>query len=342
MAKFRIGVIGLGMASAPHARSLLDLSDRVEVTAAYAPSAARREKFAEAYGLPVTGDLDAVFSDSTIDAVLILTPPATHLELVEQAAASGKHVLLEKPLDVTPARARAIVSAADAAGITLGIVFQNRFRRAVLELRALLAEGRLGEIVGASVRVSNWRGQSYYDEPGRGTLARDGGGVLLTQAIHTIDLLISLAGLPASVFAHAVTSPLHRMETEDLVAGTLRFANGAIGTLSATTSAYPGFPERIDLIGTKGTAVLEGDMLAVEFLDGSRFGAGGEARGTAAGADPMAFGHELHRALIRDFVDAVTLGRPPHVSGADALKAHALIEALLQSSASGQMEAVAR
>lgn len=342
MEKLRLGIIGLGMASAPHAKSLLDLADRIEVVAAYAPSSARREKFAKTYGLPVTDDAEAIFADRGIDAVLILTPPNTHLELVTRAAASGKHVLLEKPLDVTPERARAIVAEAEKAGITLRIVFQNRFRSAVIALRALLDSGRLGQIAGASVRVSNWRPQSYYDAPGRGTLSRDGGGVLLTQAIHTIDLLISLAGLPTSVFAHAVTTPLHCMETEDLVAATLMFENGAIGTLSATTCAYPGFAERIELIGTGGTAILEGDRLVADLIDGTTVSAGGNDEGTGTGADPMAFGHQLHRALIEDFVNAVTLGHPPQVTGADALGAHALIEALLLSSKLGNPVAIHR
>ncbi|MGV8935583.1 MAG: Gfo/Idh/MocA family protein [Allorhizobium sp.] len=342
MEKLKIGIIGLGMASAPHAKSLLDLADRVEVVAAYAPSSTRRDLFAKTYGLPVTDDPEAIFADPGVDAVLILTPPNTHLELVSRAAESGKHVLLEKPLDVTPQRARDIVATADRAGITLGIVFQNRFRAAVVALRELIESGRLGNIVGASVRVSNWRPQSYYDAPGRGTMARDGGGVLLSQAIHTIDLLISLAGLPAKVFAHVVTTPLHRMETEDLVAATLIFENGAIGTLRATTCAYPGFAERIELIGTSGTAILEGDTLVANLIDGSSVSAGGSDQGSGTGADPMAFGHQLHRALIEDFVAAVKVGRQPQVTGAHALAAHALIEALLLSSTLGNPVAIHR
>ncbi|MDE1995213.1 MAG: Gfo/Idh/MocA family oxidoreductase [Rhizobiaceae bacterium] len=331
--KLGIGIIGLGMASAPHARSLLDLSDRVEVIAAYSPTPTRRQSFAETYGLPVTDEIETIFADPRINAILILTPPNTHLELVQRAATARKHVLLEKPLDITPERAKALVETARDTGIRLGIVFQNRFRPAALALKDILGEGRLGRIVSTSMRLSNWRPQGYYDEPGRGTLARDGGGVLLTQAIHTIDLMVSLAGLPREVFAQAVTSPLHRMETEDLVAGTLIFGNGAIGTISATTCAYPGFPERIEIIGTLGTAVLEGDTMRAAFLDGTSAHAGHADGGTGTGADPMAFSHHLHRALISDFVEAIEEERSPIVTGEDALNAHRLIEALLQSSA---------
>ena len=147
---------------------------------------------------------------------MILTPPNTHLDLVRQAAAAGKHILLEKPLEISIERAEALVAAAEEAGVTLGVVLQHRFRPASRALGAMLAEGRLGEIVSALGPRPNWRPQSYYDQPGRGTKARDGGGVLLTQAIHTLDLMISLAGLPVEVTAYAATSAVHRMETEDL------------------------------------------------------------------------------------------------------------------------------
>lgn len=340
MSRLRIGIIGLGMASAPHAKSLLDLRDRVEVAACYSPTAARRESFAASYGFPVVDSEEAIFADPTIGAVLILTPPNTHLELVARAAKAGQHILLEKPLDVTPERSRDIVETARLAKVTLGIVFQNRFRPAALALAALLSSGRLGSIVGASARLQNWRPQSYYDAPGRGTVARDGGGVLVTQAIHTIDLLISFVGLPSEVFATAVTSPLHQMETEDLVSATLIFGNGAIGTLHATTAAYPGYPERIELIGTGGTAVLEGEKLTANFLDGTASAVDGAETGSGAGADPMAFGHQQHLALITDFLDAVANGTKPHATGEDALNAHLLIETLLRSSSSRTLQPV--
>jgi len=194
---------------------------------------------------------------------------------------------------------------------------------------------------GASAQLRNWRPQSYYDQPGRGTLARDGGGVLLTQAIHTLDLLISLAGLPPEVSAYATTTPIHAMETEDLVVAAVRYQNGAIGTIQATTTAYPGFPDRIEIIGTRGTASLTGEALAAHFHDGTSVETGAETAG-GAGADPMAFSHGLHRALISDFLDAVETGRPPKIGGADALMAHDLIEAILSSSAAGLPKSVRR
>ena len=160
---------------------------------------------------------------------MILTPPNTHLELVERFAAAGKHILLEKPLERSTERALRLVEAAEAAGVKLGVVFQHRFREASEHLRQLLRQRALGELAVVNVSCPWWRPQSYYDEPGRGTLARDGGGVLITQAIHTLDLTLSLAGPVAEVAAITGTTGLHRMETEDFAGGGLRFANGALG-----------------------------------------------------------------------------------------------------------------
>src|SRR5690606_18911869 len=129
----------------------------------------------------------------------------------------------------------------------------------------IVRSGRLGDLVGASARLANWRPQSYYDQPGRGEKARDGGGVLLTQGIHTLDLMISFTGLPAEVAGFATTTPVHRMETEDMAAGVIRFENGALGTVNATTCAYPGFADSVELIGTRGTARIEGSTLTASF-----------------------------------------------------------------------------
>jgi predicted dehydrogenase len=326
------------MAVAPHARSLVDLADRVEVAACYSPTEARRKAFAETYGLPVSDDLDGIFSDRTIDAVMVLTPPNTHLDLVRRATANSKHVLLEKPLEISFQRSVELVEAAERAGIKLGVVLQNRFRPVSVALRKLIDEGRLGTVVSASARLMNWRPQGYYDQPGRGTRARDGGGVLLTQGIHTLDLLIALAGAPSEVFSYAVTSPVHRMETEDLAAAAARWENGAVGTILATTCAYPGLPDTIDIIGTKGSATLTGGTLAARFHDGTTLDRADEATGGGFGADPMAFSHHHHRAVLADFLDAIGQDRMPGISGREALKVHGLIEAMLRSAESGGTE----
>jgi predicted dehydrogenase len=328
-----VGLVGLGMAVTPHARSLLDLRERVEVAHAFSPSAARREAFAAKFPFPLADRLETILADRAVDAVLILTPPNTHLDLVERCAAAGKHVLLEKPLEISTQRAQRLVKAASK--VTLAVVLQHRFRPAAEKLQEMVKAGKLGKLVSASASIPNWRPQSYYDQPGRGTRARDGGGVLLTQGIHTLDLFLSYTGMPSEVKAFVTTTPVHRMETEDLACAALRFENGALGVIHATTAAYPGFPERIELIGTLGTALLEGTSLKVQFLDGRTLDLKTESGGGGTGADPMAFPHEWHRSLLADFFDSIEQQREPRVSGAEALKVHRLIDALLGNLRSG-------
>jgi predicted dehydrogenase len=328
----RLAIIGLGMAVRPHARSLVDLRDRVEVAFAFSRSEARRRAFAEQFDFPLTGDLRRILDDPSIHAVLILTPPSSHLELVEAFARAGKHILLEKPLERSTERARRLVEAAEAAGVTLSVVLQHRFRAASEHLRQRIARGDLGELAAVHVLSPWWRPQSYYDQPGRGTLERDGGGVLITQAIHTLDLMLSLTGPVAEVAAIAGTTRLHRMATEDFVGAGLRFTNGAPGALMATTAAYPGMPERIELIGTRAIASLAAGVVTVHHQDG-RNESIGEEQSTGGGADPMDFPHDAHRAVIADFLDAVAARRSPRVSGREALKVHRFIDALLQASA---------
>lgn len=329
MARLKIGLIGLGMAVTPHAKGLIDLADRVEVAYAFSPSEQRRAAFGRRFAFPLCDRLETILDDPTVEAVCVLTPPNTHLDLVRQCAAANKHVLLEKPVEVTTERAAALVAACRDAGVKLGLVLQHRFRPAAMTLLDLLHSGQMGAMIGCSTLIRLWRPQSYYDEPGRGTLARDGGGVLITQGIHTLDLMLSLAGRIDEVSGYVTTSPVHRMETEDTVCAAVRFANGACGTIDATTACYPGFAERIELICRDATASLAGSALDVYFHDGRRTNLVPDASAGGTGADPMAFPHDYHRAVMADFLDAISTGRDPRVSGEEALKVHRLIDALL-------------
>ena len=324
-------MIGLGMAALPHAHALQALGGQIDVLHAFSPSADRRAAFSKAHGLPMTDTIEAIFGDPRVNAVLVLTPPNTHLNMVQMAASAGKHVLLEKPLEVSVERAEQLVAVAEAAGITLGIVLQNRFRSAAQEFRAIMEAGQLGQLVHVSARTSYWRPQSYYDEPGRGTLARDGGGVLLTQAIHNLDLMISLVGSPETVTGYVATSRVHAMEGEDVAAAAIHFANGALGSITATTCAFPGHADAIEIIGDKGTASLNGTQLQVRLHDGTNIDFSGAESGSGSGADPMAFSSQAHRALIADFAEAVAQGRKPAVSGRDVLAVHRLIAAIIKS-----------
>ncbi|MBU6296788.1 MAG: Gfo/Idh/MocA family oxidoreductase [Alphaproteobacteria bacterium] len=334
MTRRRIALIGLGMAVMPHAKSLIDLKGRAEVVWATSRSEKRRANFAARFPFPVTADIDAIIADNSISAVGLLTPPNSHLELVERLARSGKHVLIEKPLDITTARSEALVDAGEKARVKVAVCLQHRFKPAAERLAAILAAQELGKIVYCSTRIPLWRPQAYYDEPGRGAKARDGGGVLITQGIHTLDLMLSLAGPIDEVCGYATTSAVHQMETEDLACAAVRYRSGAIGIVEATTAAYPGGVERIDFIGTKGTASLAGTALTVLRHDGAHEEMTPDASAGGAGADPMAFPHDYHLGVWRDFLDAIDENREPRVSAREALKVHRFVDALLAAAES--------
>jgi UDP-N-acetyl-2-amino-2-deoxyglucuronate dehydrogenase len=336
-----IGIVGLGLALKPHALALRDLADKVEVIGGFSPSAARRTEFAAAWQWPVADSFRALCADPRIDALLILTPPRTHTALAVAAANAGKHVLLEKPVAVDVAEATALVDAVERSGRTLGIVFQHRFRPGAQALRELLRAGALGDLVSISTSIRWWRAPAYFAQGGRGMKARDGGGVLLTQAIHTLDLLLDLVGPARQVMASCRTSPLRSIDTEDIACATVTYDNGAVGVIDATSTAYPGYPERIEIAGTRGSAVLEAERLVAQIVDQPPLVVEGASAG-GGGADPMAFSHEPHRRLIKDFVDAIAHGRVPQSNGRGALAVHALIDAMLASSATGAPVGVAR
>ena len=340
--KTRSAIVGLGMAVTPHAKGLLDLADKVEVAHAFSPSAERRRAFGERFPFPLCDSLETVLADDTVDAVAVFTPANTHRDIALQCAAAGKHVLMEKPLDITTQRAAELVEGCRAAGVTLGVVLQHRFRPAGQRLAEILAQGDLGRMVGCSTSIRLWRPQSYYDEAGRGSFARDGGGVLISQGIHTLDLMLSLAGPVTEVVGYATTTPVHRMETEDMVCAAVKFENGAFGTIDATTAAYPGFPERIEIACEKGTAELAGTSLIVHYQDGRRVTIEPDESSGGTGADPMAFPHDYHRSVMADFVDAIRTGREPKVTGEEALKVHRLIDALIAAGSSGKPVRVER
>jgi predicted dehydrogenase len=323
-----VAIIGLGNALAPHARALLDLADRVHVVHAVARNLGQQRSAAEAYGFPTSDDTAAAVADPRVDAVMILTPTNAHLEIAEAAFAAGKHVLCEKPLETTVARAERLIASGRRADRRLAVMLQLRFRAASRRLKALLEADALGEIQAATMTVPWWRPQSYYDEPGRGVRARDGGGVLMIQAIHTLDLFRWCLGISAVEAAIVRTTALHRMETEDYATALVRLGNGAPGSIVATVAAFPGGPEQIMVIGAKGTVRMDGSELRVSFLDGTEEVVQ-DSGGSGSGSGFMAFSHEPHKAVISDFLDAIEQGRDPAIPGEEALATQRVIDTII-------------
>jgi predicted dehydrogenase len=330
--KMGVALVGIGPGAVPHLRSLHDLRETIVLRHAITRRPALADMGPFQGLLAATSDLQAALADPLVQAVIVATPPASHLEIARQCFASGKHVLLEKPLDISLERAKAIVDLGRAARLRLGVVLQFRFKPGAVALQAALASGSLGVVQSASVRVPWWRPQSYYDQAGRGTMARDGGGVLLTQAIHSIDLFRALVGVRSVVAAQVVRTDLHQMETEDFASALLTLGNGAPGQLMATTAMVPGLPETIEVIGTLGSAVLEGGTLRIRYLDGKEHHVASEG-GTGSGANIMDFPNDAHRAVLDDFTQAIRQGRDPKVTGEDAYATHQLIDAVLRSAA---------
>ncbi len=339
----RIGlaIVGLGMAAQPHALGLKDLEDQIDVRGCYARSDDARKAFCETYGFPEATDMEALAHDPAVDSLLLITPPNARSEIISLFAKQKKHILTEKPLERTTQAAEEIVDICAASNVSLGVVFQHRFRAASEALAKLLDDGALGTIRLVRAEVPWWRDQSYYDEPGRGSYARDGGGVLISQAIHTLDLMLSMTGPVARVQALCATTPFHQMEAEDFASGVLEFENGAVGSVFASTASFPGDAESLTFDCDNGSALLKSGILTVSWRDGKVDTFGSEAT-TGGGADPMDFPYDWHKSLISDFASAIKAGRPPRVTGSQALHVHRLISAIETSSRMGRKTKVGR
>ena len=323
-----IAVVGLGAALSPHAKGLLELTDKARVVWAAARSTKYTEATAQQYGWPVTNDIDAAIRDPKVDAVMVLSPVNTHLLIAEAAFAAGKHVLCEKPLEVSVDRGERLIEAGRRANRHLQIMLQHRFRKACRRLKDLVAGGELGTVQAATMTVPWWRPQSYYDSLGRGTKSQDGGGVLMVQAIHTLDVFRWCVGISSIEAAQVRTTDLHRMETEDYASALVRLGNGAPGTIVATVAAFPGNPEQITIIGSKATARMDGNNLRVNWIDG-RTEELIEDTGSGVGRAVMAFSHVPHKAVIEDFLDAIQSGRAPAIPGEEALATQRVIDAIV-------------
>lgn len=330
----KCALIGLGMVSRTYGDALRNCDD-LTLSLVHARSEAGRAAFLRDWPGLGAGQAATVeeIAASDVDFVILTTPPNARAEIVDTLSAAGKPILMEKPVERDLAAATALVEMCEARGVPLGIVLQHRARPVVADLRKAME--RLGALRAIEVNVPWWRDQAYYDEPGRGTYARDGGGVLISQAIHTLDLMLTLTGPVSAVSAMSATTGFHEMEAEDFVCAGLRFAGGAVGQLFATTASFPGRGETITLHCANGSAHLEAGELRLDWQDGSSETLGAAAT-SGAGADPMAFTSDWHRAVIEDFAQALETGRAPLVPGRAALEVHGFIDALERSAREGR------
>ncbi len=341
-------MIGMGMVAQTHLLALRDNVAGLSLQSVLGRDDARVAAFCETakdlLGYEVSGF--STLSDALAagpDMAIVLTPPNARLDYARGLATAGIPTLMEKPVERNLDAARSVVATYENASVPLGLCFQHRTRAAAVALKDRLEAGALGEIVHVEMRVPWWRDQSYYDAPGRGSYARDGGGVMISQAIHTLDLALWLVGPVARVQAMMRTSPLHRMEAEDIAAALMTFASGATGVLSATTAHFPGDAESIALTTTKAQIALQGDQLAIQWHDGRKdVMAPDEAGGTGGGADPMAFTHAWHQTILEDFATSIRAGTEPLSPARDALHVHAVIHAMEQAAQSGTVTEVSQ
>jgi predicted dehydrogenase len=329
-----VGILGGGNISETHARAASEI-DGVTITAVAGENSARVVRLAQPYGAAVYQDVAALVRHRPLDAILIGSPSGLHAEQGVAAARNGLHVMVEKPIDVEVRRAESLVTECEKARVRLGVFFQDRFAPALLALKQALDEGALGRPLLASARVKWWRPPEYYTQSRwRGTLALDGGGALVNQGIHTVDLLLWLLGDVRRVFARTATA-LHRIEAEDTIVATMEFTSGALATFEATTTAYPGYPRQVELTGTEGTVVVQQDLILHADLRQPRPDlVETEGSDNASDRSPTVSDIRGHRAAIEDFLAAIRDDREPRCSGREGLRSLCLVDALYRSARS--------
>ncbi len=333
------GIIGAGTISAFHAQAIAQLTGAKLVGVA-SRSLDNARKVADKHGVFATADTAALLARPDLHVVCITTPSGAHLEPALAAIRAGKHVVIEKPIEITPARVDEILAAADRAQVRVVPIFQGRFGDGARTVKAALESGRFGRLVLASAYVK-WHRTAQYYTGYRGSLTLDGGGAVINQAIHGLDLLQWFAGLPVEVFAWKTRRVHTGIEAEDTAAATFRFPDGALGAFEASTALWPGWSRRIELCGEHGSASLEDDRIAKwEFReprpedDAIRTAGAANALGSGA-SDPKAISTEGHRRQLQDLVDALHTGRAPALDGQEGRKAVALVNAIYASAERG-------
>jgi predicted dehydrogenase len=353
----RFGLVGCGAIGPTHAGAIQQIAD-VQLVAVSDIIHERATELARKFAVPKTYPTDeALMKDPDVDVVILATPSGAHADAAVKAMRAGKHVIVEKPMDVSLAACDRIIAAQAETGKQFTVISQHRFDAATRVVKDAIDSGKLGKIILADANVKWWRTQKYYDAgEWRGTWQWDGGGALMNQGVHTVDLLQWLVGGVQSIFAHIRTAAHERIEVEDVAVAALTFSNGAIGTLTATTAAFDGLPVRIDIFGTEGSAILEGDRLkmlklktgesytsesaaahAISVASGGTASVKDEAAGRPKTAEVGAVWGDAHRAQIEDFVNAIRNGGEPLITAKAGRKPLEIILGVYESSRTGKV-----
>jgi predicted dehydrogenase len=344
MSEHGIGLVGCGMIAEYHTKAINEIPG-ARVVAVFDQVPERGQKIvgmAEGGEVVIYDNLDAMLAHPGLDVVSVCTPSGVHRDPAVAAARAGKHVIVEKPLEITLPRCDAIIDACDASGTRLCTIFPSRYSTANARLKEAIELGRFGRLTLGDTYIKWWRTQEYYDSGGwRGTWALDGGGALMNQSIHNVDLLTWLMGDVETVTALTATLAHERIEVEDTAVAAIRFKNGALGVIEAATSAYPGLSKRIEIHGDRGSARIEQDDITLwEFQekvpsDNDIFAAMAKAGATGGGSDPRGITHEGHRQQLSDFLAAIDEDRPAFVDGREGRKSVEIIRAIYKSAEQG-------
>lgn len=340
---FGFGIIGCGMIANFHAKAIADVKG-AKLVACFDTFTASADKLAATYGCKAYHKLEDMLADPKVHAVTIGTPSGAHMDPAVLAAKAGKHVIVEKPLEITLKRCDAIIDACAKAGVKCATIFPSRFHHASREMKKAVEGNRFGRLTMGDAYVKWFRTQQYYDGgKWRGTWELDGGGALMNQAIHSVDLLTWLMGPVVEIRAQWGTLAHERIAVEDTAVATLRFANGALGVVEATTAAYPGYLKKIELHGSEGSACMEEeDLVKWDFAKPTKNDKKVQEsmlskKSTGGGAgDPTAIGHHGHALQFQDLYDAVKKGRDPAVDGKEGRRSVEIILGIYKAAESGK------
>ena len=330
-----VGLIGTGAISNKHAEAYREIGYQLVAVNDIMPEVGK--KFADRWGCEFVADYRDLCRHPNIDYIDVCTYPNFRLQAVAECAAHGKHVLVQKPIATDLETARTMIEVARKANIVLGVVSQHRFDVGSKFLHKAITGGRLGRLLEADCYVKWHRPQSYYDRPGKGGWELEGGGALINQAIHSIDLVRWIAGPVTEIYAQWQLGAAHKMESEDVANAVVRFASGATGVIQGSTAFAPGYPERVEFHGTKGSAIMTADQLTAWDVAGDDLSDVPLAHDLASGAaDPMAISIEPIKAQFRDFGDAVQHRRRPLLSGEEGYQSLEIILGIYESARRGE------